>query len=222
MRFLDRYDAGRQLALRLGGVRDADPVVFALPRGGVPVGHEIAAALGAPLDVVVARKLGAPLQREESIGAIAPGGVLLLDEARIAALGVARAELDRIVAEETAEMARRLRHYRGDRPPLDPAGRTVILVDDGLATGLTALAAVRSLRRDGPRRLVVAAPVCSPEAVRLLRADVDDVVCVEAPPAFRAVGLWYDDFAQTTDEEVLALLARPRPASGPAHGGGDG
>lgn len=210
MRFLDRHDAGRQLARRLLDYRAARPVVLALPRGGAPVGYEIARALGAPLEVLVARKLAEPRRREDSVGAIAPGGVLLLDRAAIAAHGVQPGELDRIVAEETAELARRQDRYRLDGPPVDLAGRTAILVDDGLATGLTALAAVQAVRRRRPRAVVVATPVCAHDAARRLRDQVDELVYVESPPTFRAVGLWYDDFAQTTDEEVVALLERAR------------
>ena len=208
--FSDRQDAGRQLAERLAPLRAEHPIVLALPRGGVPVGYEIARALGAPLDVIVARKLGAPHQPEFGIGAIAPGGVRLLDWPVVEALGIPPAELDRIAAAETAEMERRLREFRDDRPPLDVAGRVAIVVDDGLATGVTARAAVAAVRAQRPARVVLAAPVCSPEAARALGAAADEVVCLSTPPDFRAVGLWYEDFEQTSDAEVVALLRQAR------------
>lgn len=208
--FYDRVDAGRRLATQLRCCRDPDdrPLVLALPRGGVVVGYEVARALAAPLDVIVARKVGAPAHRELGIGAIAPGGVRVIDPTTVRMLGIRRDEIDAIVAEETVEMQRRIARFRGDRPAPDLHDRTVILVDDGLATGVTARAAIRSIRAEGPRRLVLAVPVCAPETAEALRDEVDDLVCVEMPPDFVAVGLWYDDFSQTTDEEVLDLLGR--------------
>lgn len=206
--FADRVEAGRQLAARLSRYRDERPIVLALPRGGVVVGHEVARALEAPLDVIVARKVGAPGQRELGIGAIAPGGVEVIDPLTVEMLGIRREQIDAIVAEETAEMTRRIARFRGDRPAPDLRDRTVILVDDGLATGVTARAAIRSIQREQPRRLVLAVPVCAPETAEALRPEVDDLVCVESPPDFIAVGLWYDDFSQTTDDEVLELLGR--------------
>jgi predicted phosphoribosyltransferase len=215
--FQDRRDAGRQLAALLTGYRDRHPFVIALPRGGVPVGYEIARALGAPLDVLPVRKIGAPGHREYGIGAIAPGGAFVLNMAAVNSLGVTRAEIEAVVAEETAELERRMRLYRGDRPLPDLGGRTAILVDDGLATGMTALAAIRAVRQSHPERIVLAAPVCAPETAAELRAEVDDLVCVSLPDQFYAVGLWYRSFEQTTDEEVLALLrdARERPPAAP-------
>ena len=210
MHFRDRRDAGRQLGQFLLRYRDAAPVVLALPRGGVPVGYEVARALGAPLDVLVARKIGAPSQPELGIGAIAPGGVIVLDERTVAALGVTEAELEAIVARETAEMQRRLARYRGDRPPPELRDRTVIVVDDGLATGVTARAAIASVRLEEPRAIVLAVPVAAPESARAFGALVDDLVVVIMPHDFRAVGLWYEDFEQTSDEEVLDLLNRAR------------
>ena len=210
MHFRDRQDAGRQLGRLLLRYRDAVPAVLALPRGGVPVGYEVARALGAPLDVLVARKIGAPSQPELGIGAIAPGGVIVLDERTVAALGVTEAELEAIVARETAEMARRLARYRGDRPPPELRDRTVIVVDDGLATGVTARAAIASVRLEEPQAVVLAVPVAAPESARAFGALVDDLVAVIMPHDFRAVGLWYEDFEQTSDEEVLDLLDRAR------------
>lgn len=208
--FIDRRDAGRHLADHLVRYRASKPLVLALPRGGVPVGFEIARTLGAPLDVIIARKLGAPSQPELGIGAVAPGGVLCLDEALIDSLGVSQQELDEVVRSESEEMWRRLRHYRGDAPPPDVRGRTVIVTDDGLATGVTASAAIEAVRRMDPAAVVLAVPVCAPESARALSREVDDFVCVLAPHGFRAVGLWYDDFDQTTDAEVLELLEEAR------------
>ena len=220
MHFRDRRDAGRQLGQLLLRYRDAAPVVLALPRGGVPVGYEVARALGAPLDVLVARKIGAPSQPELGIGAIAPGGVIVLDERTVAALGVTEAELEAIVARETAEMERRLARYRGDRAPPELRDRTVIVVDDGLATGVTARAALASVRLEEPRAVVLAVPVAASESARAFGALVDDLVAVLMPHDFRAVGLWYEDFEQTSDEEVLDLLDRAR--QDPTAGSGDG
>lgn len=208
--FEDRRDAGRQLAGLLANYGEKRPFVIALPRGGVPVGYEVARALAAPMDVLPVRKLGAPGHREYGIGAIAPGGAVVLNVAAVRALGIPRAEIEAVVAEETAELERRVRLYRDDRPLPDVQGHTVILVDDGLATGMTALAAIRAVRTLHPDRIVLAAPVCAPETATELRAEVDDVVCVARPDQFLAVGLWYRSFEQTTDEEVLALLSDAR------------
>ena len=208
--FRDRRDAGGKLALALERYRGEGPVVFALPRGGVPVGYEVARALGAPLDVLVARKLGAPDQPEFGIGAVAPGGVRVLNEYAVGRLGIPAEYLDRITARETAEVERRLRHFRGDRPETPVAGRTAILVDDGLATGVTARAAVESLRLGGPGRLVLAVPVCAAQTAERLRPEVDDLVCLLCPPDLGAIGFWYVNFDQTGDEEVVALLEEAR------------
>ena len=208
--FRDRRDAGRKLAGPLGSHRADDPVVFALPRGGVPVGYEVARALEAPLDVLVARKLGAPDQPEFGIGAVAPGGVRVLNEYAVRRLGIPEGYLDRITAQETAEVERRIRHFRGDRPETPVAGRAAILVDDGLATGVTARAAVEALRLRGPGRLVLAAPVCAAQTAQLLRPEVDSLVCLRCPPDLGAIGFWYADFDQTGDEEVVALLEEAR------------
>ncbi len=208
--FRDRRDAGGQLAQALEAYRGEGPVVFALPRGGVPVAYEVARALGAPLDVLVARKLGAPDQPEFGIGAVAPGGVRVLNEYAVGRLGIPAEYLDRITAQETAEVERRLRHFRGDRPEAPVAGRTAILVDDGLATGVTARAAVEALRLRGPGRLVLAAPVCAAQTAQLVRPEVDSLVCLRCPPDLGAIGFWYSNFDQTPDEEVVGLMEEAR------------
>ena len=204
--FLDRRDAGRKLARPLSRYGVEAPVVFALPRGGVPVGYEVARALGAPLDVLVARKLGAPGQPEFGIGAVAPGGVRVLNESVVARLGIPDDYLEGITARETAEVERRLRQFRGDRPEAPLAGRTAILVDDGLATGVTARAAVEALRLRNPGRIVLSAPVCAAQTAEALGPEVDDLVCLQLPPDLGAIGFWYANFDQTPDEEVIRLL----------------
>lgn len=206
MPYADRRAAGRALARHLAGHATEDALVLGLPRGGVPVAAEIASALDLPLDVWVARKLGAPSNPEFGVGAIGPGDVRILDERAIDMLGIPAGVLDQIAHDEAMEMERRLALYRGDPRPPDVAGRDIILVDDGLATGVTARAAVESLRRLGASRVTLAVPVGAPDSVELLRHVADDVVCPEQPEDFRAVGLWYDDFRQTTDEEVIAAL----------------
>jgi predicted phosphoribosyltransferase len=210
MMFQDRYDAGRRLAQALEQYRDENPVILGLPRGGVVVGYEIARAMAAPLDVLVVRKLGAPGAEEFAIGAIAPGAILLSREL-VAGLGVPQEYLESIIAREADELARRERVYRGTRQPLELKGRTVILVDDGLATGATAQAAVESLRRRGPRKVVFAAPVCSVEGAKALEKVTDAVVCLECPESFGAVGYWYRDFSPTTDAEVIECLLSTEP-----------
>lgn len=208
MIFKDRAEAGRRLADRLRELRNENPIVLALPRGGVPVAYEVARALGAPLDVMIARKLGAPGQPELGIGAIAPGGVRVLNEEAIRMLGLSDGEIEEIAAKEEQELRRRLRRFRGDRPAPEIRGRTVILVDDGLATGVTAKAAIRAIRKEKPRRIVFAVPVCASDTAQALADEVDEFVCLEAPVSFGAVGLWYQNFEQTSDTEVLALLER--------------
>jgi putative phosphoribosyl transferase len=212
MIFRNRRAAGQRLAqellARLPHLPDEDPIVLAIPRGGVPVGYEIALALRAPLDVFIARKLGAPGQEELGIGAVAPGGTRVLDTATIRMLRVSDEYIDKITAREVAELDRRMRAFRGNRPPPRITGRAVVLVDDGLATGVTARAALAALRLERPLRLVFAAPVCSHEASSLLAGDADAVVCVAVPYRFFGVGAWYEDFTQTTDEEVVAFLER--------------
>lgn len=207
--FRDRTDAGRQLADRLQAYRDEDPLVLGLPRGGVVLGHAIAEALDAPLDVVVARKVGAPMQPELGIGAVAPG-VTLCDTATASSLGVSDEAFERLAEAEREEMRRRLQRYRGEEDLPDVRDRTVILVDDGLATGVTAVAAIHAVRERDPRQVVLAVGVCAASTARALSEEVDDLVCVATPEPFRAVGLWYRDFGQTSDEEVLELLHSAR------------
>ena len=206
MRFRDRSDAGRQLSERLIEAPLHAPIVLALPRGGVPVAFEIAKALGAPLDVFVARKVGAPGQPEFGIGAIAEGGEVVASEAALRRLGLTIWQFARLAAQEQPELERRVRLYRGSRvlPGLDD--RDVVVVDDGFATGVTAEAALRSLRRSRARRIILAVPVCAPGAARQLAGSADDVVCLVEPARFEAVGQAYDVFGQTSDEEVVRLL----------------
>ena len=206
--FADRVEAGRALARALGPYAGGTAtMVLALPRGGVPVAREISRALGLPLDVLVVRKLGLPMQPELAMGAIASGGAVVLNEDVLRYLGDRMAALEAVKSRELAEVQRRERSYRGDRPPLAVAGCTAILVDDGLATGATMEAAVRALRALDAKRIVVAVPVSSVEARDRIAALADEVVCLEAPAFFSAVGQWYRNFEQTSDEEVRALLA---------------
>ncbi|MGC7094647.1 phosphoribosyltransferase [Amycolatopsis lurida] len=203
--FTDRRDAGRQLAERLTGSWE-EPLVLGLARGGVPVAAEVAAGLGAPLDVAVARKIGAPGQPEWGIGAVTAAGPPIYDAVSTSRLGLTGKQLAELCEPERAEAARRLELYEDGREPAPRTGRDVIVVDDGLATGVTAIAALRATRAESPRSLTFAAPVGSPEAVERVRREADDVVCVEAPPQFTAVGRWYEDFGQTSDTEVIRLL----------------
>jgi putative phosphoribosyl transferase len=208
-RFADRAEAGRALAALLEGWAGREDVsVLALPRGGVPVGAEVARALGAPLDVFLVRKLGVPGHEELAMGAIASGGEPMLNDETVRTLRITPSQIDRVVAEERAELERREREYRGDRPPPAIRGRTVILVDDGLATGSTMHAAALAVRAEEPARIIVAVPVASLDACELLRDAADEVVAAATPEPFYAVGAWYRDFTQTTDAEVRALLAR--------------
>ena len=208
-RYRDRRDAGRRLAAALLPYANRrDVVVLALPRGGVPVGFEVATALGAPLDVFVVRKLGLPGREELAMGALASGGVRVLDEDLIRIAGVSADDVQRITDAEQAELDRRERRYRGDRPFPEVKGKTVILVDDGLATGASMRAAVAALRLEEPARIVVAVPVAAAETCHAFESIADDIVCAATPESFQAVGLWYEDFSQTTDDEVRELLAR--------------
>ena len=204
--FRNRRDAGRRLATRLAPWRDDEPIVVGLPRGGVPVAAEVAEALSAPLDVVVVRKLGVPFQPELGMGAIGEDGVRVLNDEVVRAAGVDAAELAEVEALERRELERRARRFRGDRPALSLAGRTVIVVDDGLATGGTARAAVEVVRAHGARRVVLAVPVAPADTLAALGVVADEVVCLEVPEGFSAVGQWYADFTQTSDAEVERLL----------------
>jgi predicted phosphoribosyltransferase len=207
MRFQDRSDAGRQLALRLrqhGG--SADAIVLALPRGGVPVGFEVARALNIPLDVLLVRKLGVPGQEELAMGAIASGGIQLLNNALITALGIGAEAVSAVQQREQAELSRREHAYRRGRPLVDVTEKTVILVDDGIATGSTMQAAIASLRERNVQRIIVATPVAPTPVVEALRIVADEVVVVLTPRDFGGVGWWYEDFSQTSDDEVQRLL----------------
>jgi len=207
--FADRAEAGELLAERLTAYRDRDDVVvLALPRGGVPVAREVARALGVRLDVYVVRKLGVPGHEELAMGAIATGGVRLLNHDVIDALGIPMNVIDAVAAREQQELARREQAYRGDRGPIALTNKTVILVDDGLATGATMRAAVMAARQQQPARVIVAVPVGAVSTCADLAAEADDVVCVRTPDPFVAVGLWYRDFTPTTDHEVRSLLGK--------------
>jgi len=220
-RFQDRRDGGRVLAERLGAWRGrADVLVLALPRGGVPVGFEVARALGAPLDIFLVRKLGMPGDEEVALGAIAAGGVRVLDRELIEQCGIGPETLARLTEREEREIARRNRLYRGERPAPDAHGRTVILVDDGLATGATMRAAVEALRKEAPARLIVGVPVAAKETCEALRDEVDDIICARTPEPFWAVGDWYQDFEQTSDEEVQQLLQQAAQEHVGAHSQG--
>lgn len=206
--FEDRSEAGALLAETLSSYRDRDDVlVLALPRGGVPVAWEVARGLHAPLDVMVVRKVGVPGQPELAMGAIASGGVELWNDEVLQVVRVPEAMLSQIIRREAAELERRERAYRGDRPPFDAKGRNVILVDDGIATGASMFAAIEALKKLQPARIVVAVPTAPPDTAADLERAVDEVVCLDRPWPFRAVGCWYRDFGQTSDDEVRRLLA---------------
>lgn len=208
--FEDRREAGRKLAERLVGYRDEDSVVLGLPRGGVPVAYEVALALDAPLDVLLARKLGAPDQPELGIGAVAEGGKRVLNVRAVERLGISEEYIEWVTRRETENVARAARRFAGGRSEPDLRDKTAILVDDGLATGVTARAAVLAARDAGPRKVVLAAPVCAPQTARWLRREVDDLVCLEYPEDLGAIGFWYRNFEQVLDEEVVELLAAAR------------
>jgi len=213
--FDDRADAGRELARKLQAYAHRPEVlVLGLPRGGVPVAFEVAAALGAPLDVFLVRKLGVPGREELAMGAIASGGVRVLNEDVIAALGISTATLAAVSAAEEDTLARRERFYRGDRARLDVRDRIILLVDDGLATGASMCAALQALAQQAPRRLVVAVPVAPPDACERLRPQADEVVCGSLPADFQGVSEWYRDFSQTSDAEVRELLERAASSAG--------
>ena len=214
-RFRDRREAGRLLGRELAGLAIEDPQVAALPRGGVPVGYEVAIALSAPLDIGLVRKLGAPMNPELGIGAIGEGGEAVIDPVAIDRLGIRDEDLEAVIAAESRELRRRTDRYRAGNPPLEVSGRTVIVVDDGIATGMTAAAAARAIRARGAGRLILAVPVAPAGATGALRADFDQFVClrpIEHP--FMGVGSAYEDFAQISDDEVVDLLAQGRRRSG--------
>jgi putative phosphoribosyl transferase len=205
--YRDRADAGRVLASLLQGYRDRpDVMVLGLPRGGVPVAAEVAAALGAPLDVFVVRKLGVPGHDELAMGAIASGGVRVLNASVITGLGIGQDEIDRVAAREDQELDRRTQAYRGARSGPDVTGKVVIVVDDGLATGSTMRAAVAALRAQRPSRIVVAVPVGAPSTCAALAHEADEVICARMPGSFHAVGQWYDDFSPPSEAELRRLL----------------
>jgi putative phosphoribosyl transferase len=210
MRFEDRRQAGVMLGEHLAGLAPADPVVEALPRGGVPVGFEVARVLGCDLDVLLVRKVGVPGQPELAMGAVAEGGVVIRNPAIVDLVGLVPGTFDELVAREEAVLAGRAAAYRTDHPTVDPAGRTALIVDDGLATGATALAAVEALRQREAGEVWVCVPVAPRDTVAVIGAVADRVVALQQPRSFGAVGAWYRDFAQTEDDEVRALLARSR------------
>ncbi len=220
MPFRDRRDAGARLAAALGRYRAESPVVLALPRGGVPVAAEIATALAAPLDVILVRKIGVPYQRELAMGAVVGGGqpTIVRNEDVIALADISEAEFQAVCDAELAEIERRRRVYAGERPPVAIAGHTAIVVDDGLATGATMKAALRALKTRAPKRLVMAVPVAPADTLADMASEADDVVCLETPELFGAIGAFYDDFRQISDREVIALLrncgASPAPPPG--------
>jgi putative phosphoribosyl transferase len=212
--FHDRHDAGRRLAAMLDAYRGKRPVVVGIPRGGVPVAAKVARALNAPLDIAVVRKVGAPSNPEYAIGAVAEGGVRLFSEKAVSALEITHAELRALLANAERELDRRLRDYRGAREQIELADRMAILVDDGLATGSTAVAALRSLRARGAKRTILAVPVAASSSARALLGEADEVVSVETPDDMYAVGYWYEDFKPTTDDEVKALLRSSNASHG--------
>ena len=208
--FRDRREAGKRLAAELSHLRAEDVLVLALPRGGVPVAYEVAQALRAPLDLVMVRKIGAPDQPELAVAAVVDGESpeIVENQELLDMLGLDRSWVERAAERELREIARRREHYLEGRPPLEMAGRTVVLVDDGIATGASFRAALRATRRRGPAHLVLAVPVAPPDTLAALRAEADETVCLETPRAFGAVGAFYEDFHQTSDEEVVELVAR--------------
>jgi len=211
-RFEDRFEAGRFVAEQLKHhAGDPNLLVLALPRGGVPVAYEVAKELKAPLDIFLVRKLGVPGYEELAMGAIASGGVRVINEDVVRQLNIPDEVIDAVAANEQRELERRERAYRGNRPPPNVKGLVAILIDDGLATGSTMRAAAAALRKQGPERIVVAVPVSSPETCDEFRSEVDEIVCAATPEPFRGVGLWYEDFSQTTDEEVRELLEQEPP-----------
>lgn len=204
--FANRQTAGRELAVALEEFREEKPIILGMPRGGVILAFEIAQALNASLDVMVARKIGAPNQPEYAIGAIAPGDIVVINPEAVAFYDISSPEVQAVIAREKQEMLRRIKLYRGSKPELELKNRTVILVDDGLATGQSALAAVLAIKKMQPKKVILAVGVCAVDSAAILRQEVDELVCLSMPEQFYAVGLWYQDFSQTTDDEVIALL----------------
>ncbi len=207
LRFIDRVDAGRRLGAALTHIADEHPVVLGLPRGGVVVAAEVARALDAPLDVIVVRKLGVPGHEELAMGALAEGGAMVVNEDLVRRLGISKADLDAVRRREEAEMARRRTAFRGDRPAVDLTDRTVIVVDDGIATGSTARAALEDVRQRRASRIVLAVPVGAAESLASMDRAADEVVSLLRPMELWAVGQWYHDFSQTSDDEVVTLLS---------------
>jgi putative phosphoribosyl transferase len=217
-RFVNRTEAGEILAEALSGYAGKSGIlVLALPRGGVPVAYEVAKALSAPLDLWLVRKLGVPGQEELAMGAIAGKNTLVLNDDIIAALNISQPTIDSIIAREQAELERRNKHYRHGKPPPDVEGNTILIIDDGLATGATMRAAIASLRQAAAARVIAAVPVGAMSTCRKIEQEADELVCLHTPEPFYGVGQWYSDFSQTSDEEVLALLARAATNSGGAH-----
>ncbi len=206
--FFDRHDAGQKLAAELAGLKLDNPIVLALPRGGVPVGYEVARALHAPLDVWLVRKLGVPWHPELGAGAVAENGLVYINQAIVDDVGLSDEALADLVEDKQQEVAARALVLRGQRPPPELRGRTVILVDDGIATGGTVRAAIRSIRAQAPKSIVLAVPVGEPSTLHALRGEVDQLICLRAPPDLFAIGLWYADFSQLTDDEVVKLIER--------------
>lgn len=217
MPFVNRTEAGTRLATSLSRFRDQDPIVLALPRGGVPVAFEIARALDAPLDLIIARKIGVPFQPELAMGAVVNGDrpIVVRNDDVVGATGIGDAQFDAVCERETAEIKRRRERYLGNRPPVEVAGKTAIVVDDGIATGATVRAALRAMRKRGPKKLVLATPVAPNDTLSALESEVDEIACLESHALFGSIGTYYDDFSQVGDDEVVALLKtanREKPA----------
>ncbi len=210
MLYKDRYDAGQQLAKKLKKYINENPIIIALPRGGVVIGYEVARILRASLDIIAPRKIGAPFQPEFGVGAIAPNGIRLLNYESINRLGIPIFEIERTIKKETIEMDRRTNLYRKDLPPFDVKEKTVILVDDGIATGVSTKAAILSIKSMNPKKIILAVPICPPEASAKFQNEVDDFICIHQPYDFYAVGAYYNNFEQTTDEEVIDLIRKAK------------
>lgn len=210
MLYKDRYDAGQKLAESLYQFKNENPIILALPRGGVIIGYEIAKTLNAPLDVFIARKIGAPFYPELGIGAIAPNNVQIINKELINSLNIPASEIEKVIERETIELNRRIKLYRGNLPPLNLENKTVIIVDDGLATGITAKASVLSVKKSNPKKIILAVPVSPPDTANEFRKEVDVFICLHEPPEFYAVGAYYLDFNQVSDNEVLDLLNKTK------------